>query len=83
MPDRVIKVVQDWQRCHQKEDKAKSLEFPNQKWQQYSWESDNLEDANGLAESDITHPDIPTKFPGINLELEQPYYHHVVDWFSS
>jgi hypothetical protein len=35
MLDRVIKVVKDWRRHHQKEDKVKSLKFLNQKWHQY------------------------------------------------
>ncbi len=41
-------------------------------------ENNNLEDAKGLVESDIAHPNIPTKFPGINLELEQPHHHHII-----
>jgi hypothetical protein len=79
MLDRVIKVVKDWGRCHQKEDKAKSLEFLNHKCQQYNWENDNLQDAKGLVESDITHPDIPAKVPSVNLESEQPHHHHIVE----
>jgi hypothetical protein len=31
MPDRVIAVIKDWGRCHQKEDKASTLKFLNQK----------------------------------------------------
>jgi hypothetical protein len=31
MPDRVMAVIKDWGRCHQKEDKASTLKFLNQK----------------------------------------------------
>ncbi len=79
MPDRVIKVVKDWGRLHQKEDKAKSLKFLNQEQQQYDWENNNLEDAKGLVKSDIAHPNIPAKFSGIDLESEQPHHHHVIE----
>ena len=78
MSDRVIKVVKDWGRLHQKEDKAKSLKFLNQEQQQYDWENNNLEDAKGLVKSDIAHPNIPAKFPDIDLESEQPHHHHVI-----
>jgi hypothetical protein len=37
MPNRVIKIVDDWGRHHQQEDKAKSLEFLNRKQLQYDW----------------------------------------------
>jgi hypothetical protein len=76
--DRVIKVVIDWGRHHQKGEKAKSLEFLNCKWQQYGWDNDNLEDAKSLVELDITHPNIPAIFPSVDLELEQLHHHHVV-----
>jgi hypothetical protein len=33
----------------------------------YDWDNDNLKDNEGLVESDIAHPDLPAKFPGINL----------------
>ncbi len=32
----------------------------------------------GLVESDITHPNIPSKFFGVNLESKQPHHHHIV-----
>ncbi len=70
MLDKVNKAVKDWGRCHQKEDKAKSLEFLNPKWHQYNWENNNIEDTKGLVKLDITHPAIPAKFPCVNLELE-------------
>jgi hypothetical protein len=78
MPNRVIKVVKDWRRHHQKEDKKKFLEFLNCKRQQYDWENIDLEDVKGVVESDITHPNIPIKFSGVNLESEQPHHHHIV-----
>ncbi len=54
------------------------MNFSIKKWQQYNWENNDLEDGKGLVESDIAHPDILSKFPGINLELEQPHHHQVV-----
>jgi hypothetical protein len=78
MPDRVIKIVHDWDRCHQQEDKAKTLEFLNRKQQQYIWDNVDLKDDKGLVESDIAHPDIPAKFPSVHLESEQPQHHQVV-----
>ena len=72
MPDRVIKIVDDWGRRHQQEDKAKTLEFLNRKRQHYNWGNDDLEEDKGLVKLDIAHPDIPTKFPGVDLESDQP-----------
>jgi hypothetical protein len=79
MPDRVIKIVNNWGRHHQQEDKAKTLEFLNHKQQQYTWDNDDLEDNKGLVELDIAHPDIPAKFPVVDLESEQPQHHQVVE----
>ncbi len=78
MPDRVITVIKDWGRRHQKEDKASTLDFLNQKRQQYNWDNDDLKYDKGLIELDIAHPDIPVEFPGIDLESEQPHHHQVV-----
>jgi hypothetical protein len=77
MPDRVIAVIEDWGRHHQKEDKVSTLEFLNQKGQQYDWDNDDLEYGEGLIELDITHPDIPAEFPGIGLESEHSHHHQV------
>jgi hypothetical protein len=79
MPDRVIAVIKDWGRRHQKEDKASTLEFLNRKQQQYGWDNDDLEYDEGLIEPDIPHPDIPAEFPGIDLESEHPRHHQVVE----
>jgi hypothetical protein len=79
MPDRVIKIIDDWGRRHQQEDKAKTLEFLNHKQQQYNWDDDDLKDNKGLVELDIAHPNIPAKFSDVNLELEQPQDHQVVE----
>jgi hypothetical protein len=53
----------------------KTLTFLNQKRQLYDWDNDNLEDDKGLADPDITHPDLPAKLPGIDLKSEQPHHH--------
>jgi hypothetical protein len=79
MPDWVIAVVKDLGRRHQKEDKKQDLTFLNQKKQLYNWDNDNLKDNEGLVESNIPHPNLPTKFPGINLKSEQPHHHQVVE----
>ncbi len=63
MPDRVIAVVEHWGRRHQKEDKKQALTFLNRKKKLYDWDNDDLEDVEGLVESDIAHPDLPAKFP--------------------
>jgi hypothetical protein len=57
MPDRVIKVVNDWGCCHTKEDITHSLTFLNCKKELYGWDNDNLQDNKGLIEPD-NHPDI-------------------------
>jgi hypothetical protein len=75
MQDRVIVVIKDWGRRHQKEDKASTLEFLNQKQQQYDWDNNDLEYNKGLIKPDIAHPDIPAEFPGIDLESEHPHHH--------
>ena len=82
MPDRVITVVKDWGQCHQNEDKKQALTSLNQKKQLYEWDNDNLEDNKGLVKSDIAHPDIPAKFPGIDLESDQPHHHQVINCFK-
>jgi hypothetical protein len=79
MPDRFIKVIKDWGRRHQNKDKAKSLEFLICKWQRYNWENNNLQDVEGHVKSDITHPNVPAQFRGVDLEQEQPHHHHVVE----
>ena len=78
MPDRVITVIEDWGRRHQKEDKAKTVEFLNRKRQQYDWDNAALGYNEGLIESDIAHPDIPAEFPGIDLKSKQPRHHQVL-----
>jgi hypothetical protein len=45
----------------------------------YNWDKDDLEDDEGLVESDTAHPDLPAKFPGIDLKSEQPHHHQVVE----
>jgi hypothetical protein len=57
MPDRVLKVVDDWGRCHAKEDITHSLTFLNCKKELYDWDNDNLQVNNGLIKPD-NHPDI-------------------------
>jgi hypothetical protein len=79
MPDRVITAIKDWRRHHQKEDKASTLEFLNQKQQQYDWDNNDLKYDEGLIKLDIAHPNIPAEFPGIDLESEQPRHHQVVE----
>jgi hypothetical protein len=78
MIDRVIKVVKDLDKHHQKEDKANTFEFLNQKRQQYNWDKNDLKDDEGLDELNIAHPNIPAKLPSINLESEQPHHHQVI-----
>jgi hypothetical protein len=72
MPDRVIAVIKDWGRHHQKEDL-------NQKRQQYDWDNNDLEYDKGLIKPDIAHPDIPAELPGIDLESEHPHHHQVIE----
>ncbi len=72
MPDRVIAIIKDWGRRHQKEDKASTLKFLNQKQQKYDWDNNDLEYNKGLIGPDIAHPDIPAEFPGIDLESYIP-----------
>jgi hypothetical protein len=80
MPNRVIFVVNDWGRCHAKENKSCSLIFLNRKRQLYNWDNDVLNNDEGLVEPDTnTCPSILAEFPGINLESEQPPHHHVVE----
>jgi hypothetical protein len=79
MPDRYISVINNWSKCHAKEDAKHSLVFLNCKKQLYNWDNDNLQDNKGLVDPDPdNHPGIPAKFSSINLKLEQPCHHHVV-----
>jgi hypothetical protein len=57
----------------------KSLTFLSQKRQLYDWDSDDLEDDKGLVNPDITQPNLPAEFPGIDLKSEQPRHHQVVE----
>ena len=79
MPDRVITVIKDWGQRHQREDKAKTIKFLIRKRQHHDWENNNLQHDEGLIESEISQPDIPAEFPGIDLESEQPHHHQVVE----
>jgi hypothetical protein len=49
-----------------------------QKKQLFNWDNDDIEDNKALVESDTPHPNLPAKFPGINLKSEQPHHHQVV-----
>jgi hypothetical protein len=68
MPDRVIKVVNDWGRRHAKEDIKHSLTFLNRKNELYYWDNANLQDEEGLIKDLKSHPKLPAEFPGIDLE---------------
>jgi hypothetical protein len=57
MPDRVVKVVNDWGCRHAKEGITHSLTFLNRKKELYDWDNDNLQDNEGLIKPD-NHPDI-------------------------
>ena len=72
MPDRVITVVEDWGQRNNWENNSTKLEFLNQKQQQYGWDNNKLDYDEGLVKTNATHPEIPAKFPGIDLESEQP-----------
>ncbi len=79
MPDRVIKVVNDWGQCHAKEHIKHSLPFLNCKKQLYDWDNDGLQDEEGLVKDPESHPELPAKFPGTDLESKQPHHHHVIE----
>jgi hypothetical protein len=79
MPDRVIKMVNDWGWCHAKENIKHSLTFLNCKKQLYDWDNDDLQDEEDLIEDPKSHPELPAKFPSINLESKQPHHHHLVE----
>jgi hypothetical protein len=40
-------------------------------------DNDDLQDEEGLIKDPKSHPELPAKFPGINLESKQPHHHHV------
>ncbi len=71
MPDRVIKVVKDWGRHYQKEDKAKTLKFLKQKWQQHNWDNNDLEDDKGLVWI-LPITTFPPNFPVSTLNQSNP-----------
>jgi hypothetical protein len=75
-----ISVINDWGRRHAKENKSRPLIFLNCKRQVYNWDKNNLNNNEGLVKPNTnTCPSILTEFLGINLELEQPHHHHVVE----
>ncbi len=79
MPYRVISVLNNRGKHHTKEDAKHSLIFLNRMKQLFDWDNNDLQDNKGLVDPDPNnHPGIPAKFPGINLESEQPRHHHVV-----
>jgi hypothetical protein len=77
MPDRVIKVVNDW--GHAEEDIKLSLTFLNHKKQLYDWDNDDLQDEEGLIEDPEGHRELSAKFPSIDLESKQPHHHHIIE----
>ena len=73
MPDRVLKLVNQWGQRSQREEVQNKLEFLNRLKQRYDWDNDDLEDDEGLVEEEEqAHPNIPAQLPGIELEAEQP-----------
>jgi hypothetical protein len=80
MPDRVISIVNNWGWRHAKENASQSLIFLNRKWQLYDWDNNDLNNDEGLVKPDTdTYPSIPAEIPDIDLELEQPCHHHVIE----
>jgi hypothetical protein len=78
MPNHIISAINNWGKYHAKEDTKHSLVFLKRTKQLYNWDNNDLQDEEGLVDSDLNnHPGIPAKFPGINLESEQPRHHHV------
>ncbi len=61
-----------------KENIKHSLTFLNCKKQLYDWDNDNLQDEEGLIKDPNSHPKLPAKFPGMDLESKQPHNHHIV-----
>ena len=52
------------------EEYGKKLKFLNRTKQKYGWDNDELNDDDGLVKEDPTHPDLPAKIPGVDLESE-------------
>ena len=72
MSDSVIKVVSDWGCRYKKEVKRKEFPFRNRNGERFEWENEEYDNVEGLLEDEtqVKHPDLAAKFPGINLDKE-------------
>ena len=66
MPDKVVKIVNQWGRRSQRESQADKLEFLNRHKQRFDWDNDEIVD-EGLVQDEIPLPEIPAEMPGIPL----------------
>ena len=73
VPDRIIETVNKWGRKFQKETRIHKIGFLNCHQNNYAWDNDDLYDNdNAMVESNMPHPHIAAKMPGVDLSSETP-----------
>ena len=76
MPDRIIKVVNDWGKLQKNVNFKNRLEFWDRLKQKYDWDNDDLDVSEGKVEvaHEEVYPHIPTEIQGVQLESDiRPY----------
>ena len=72
MPDRKIKVINDWGKSQKNANFKNRLEFWDPLKQKFDWDNDDLDVSEGKVEA--THrefyPHIPAEIPGVRLESD-------------
>ena len=72
MPDRVIKVVNNWGKSQKNVNLKNRFEFWDCLKQKYNWENEDLDVSDGNVEVEpvSNYPHIPAEIPGVQLESD-------------
>ena len=71
MPDRVLKIVNEWGKGTKVIKYGSKLEFLNRHQEKFNWENGELDDDGVLVQEEpIAHPGIPAEIPGVMLESD-------------
>ena len=71
MPDRVVKLLNEWGSKSDKANYGTTLQFRNRNKVKFDWDNDELEEDEDLIEDEIRdnhHPSLPAEIPGVELE---------------
>ena len=73
MPDRVVKLVNEWGHKSNKANYGDTLKFQNRNKNKFDWGNNELEEDEGLIEDehkDNPYPSLPAEIPGVELDQD-------------